>query len=88
MPMVETLPVLADTAQWTVWGTTARIVLTDPAQMASAVPLVRAELAAVDAACNRFRDDSELRRACAAGRMRVSPLLATLVRAALKTFRV
>jgi thiamine biosynthesis lipoprotein len=84
MPMVETLPVTAGTAQWTVWGTTARIVLTDPAQMASAVPLVRAELAAVDAACSRFRDDSELREATRKGRMRVSPLLATLVEAALE----
>jgi thiamine biosynthesis lipoprotein len=84
MPMVETLPVGADTAQWTVWGTTARIVLTDPALVDRAVPLVRAELAAVDAACSRFRDDSELARACRAGRMQVSPLLATLVEAALR----
>ncbi|NMO53190.1 FAD:protein FMN transferase [Actinoplanes sp. TBRC 11911] len=83
MPLVETLPVDTDTAQWTVWGTTARIVVTDPARLALAVPLVRAELAAIDAACSRFRADSELRRACAAGRTRVSPLLATLVRAAL-----
>lgn len=82
--MVETLPVTAGAAQWTVWGTTARIVLTDPAQMASAVPLVRAELAAVDAACSRFRDDSELREATRKGRMRISPLLATLVEAALE----
>jgi thiamine biosynthesis lipoprotein len=84
MPMVETLPVGADTAQWTVWGTTARIVLTDPALVDGAVALVRAELAAVDAACSRFRDDSELVRACRAGRMRVSPLLAALVEAALR----
>ncbi len=31
MPLVETLPVGADTAQWPVWGTVARIVVTDPA---------------------------------------------------------
>lgn len=29
MPLVETLPVGVDTAQWTVWGTTARIGMTD-----------------------------------------------------------
>jgi thiamine biosynthesis lipoprotein len=84
MPLVETLPVGDDTAQWTVWGTTARIVVTDPARLALAVPLVRAELAAIDAACSRFRPDSELSRACRAGRMRVSPLLAALVSAALE----
>ncbi|NMO54582.1 FAD:protein FMN transferase [Actinoplanes sp. TBRC 11911] len=84
MPLVETLPVGADTAQWTVWGTTARIVLTDPALVAPAAALVRAELDAVDAACSRFRDDSELSRACRAGRARVSPLLATLLEAALR----
>jgi thiamine biosynthesis lipoprotein len=72
MPLVEMLPVGTDTAQWTVWGTTARIVVTDPARLALAVPLVRSELAAIDAACSRFRDDSELRVACDAGRMRVS----------------
>jgi thiamine biosynthesis lipoprotein len=83
MPLVETLPVPSDTAQWTVWGTTARIVLTDPARVASAVPLVRAELSAIDAACSRFRDDSELSAAGRVGRTRVSPLLATLVEAAL-----
>jgi thiamine biosynthesis lipoprotein len=83
MPLVETLPVGADTAQWTVWGTTARIVVTDPARVASAVPLVQAQLAAIDAACSRFRDDSELSEACHAGHTRVSPLLATLVEAAL-----
>ena len=83
MPLVETLPVTADTAQWPVWGTTARIVVTDPLRRAAAADLVRHELAAVDAACSRFRPDSELRRACAAGRTTVSPLLADLVAAAL-----
>nr|WP_296064115.1 FAD:protein FMN transferase [uncultured Actinoplanes sp.] len=86
MPLVETLPITADTAQWTVWGTTARIVVTDPGRLAEAVALVRGELAAVDAACSRFRADSELRKAGRArGRpVRVSPLLATLVEVALK----
>lgn len=86
MPLVETLPVGTDTAQWTVWGTVARIVVTDPARLAEATALVKAELAAVDEACSRFRDDSELRYACRAGGrpVTVSPLLADLVAAALR----
>lgn len=89
MPLVETLPVGRDTAQWDVWGTVARIVVTDPAALADATALVRAELAAVDAACSRFRPDSELNAACrAAGRpVTVSPLLADLVGAALDAAR-
>jgi thiamine biosynthesis lipoprotein len=88
MPLVETLPLGADTAQWSVWGTVARIVVTDPARLAEAAGIVRAELAAVDAACSRFRPDSELNAACRANRpVRVSPLLAELVAAALDAAR-
>lgn len=89
MPLVETLPVGQDTAQWDVWGTVARIVVTDPAALADATALVRAELAAVDAACSRFRPDSELNAACRAGGLpvTVSPLLADLVAAALEAAR-
>jgi thiamine biosynthesis lipoprotein len=84
MPLVEALPIGADTAQWPVWGTTARIVVTDPAKLACAAVLVRAELSAVDAACSRFRPDSELGAVCRANRpVQVSPLLAELVAAAL-----
>jgi len=89
MPLVETLPVGEDTAQWDVWGTVARIVVTDPAALDTATDLVRAELAAVDAACSRFRPDSELNAVCrAAGRpVTVTPLLADLVAAALEAAR-
>src|SRR5258705_1733705 len=86
MALIETLPIGADTAQWTVWGTTARVVVTDPRQVAAAERLVRAELAAVDAACSRFRSDSELARLSPGGG-RVSPLLAALVSAALQAAR-
>jgi FAD:protein FMN transferase len=108
MPLVETLPVGPDTAQWEVWGTVARVVVHASASSSSsgrpespapaagachadlssvageAAAIVRAELAAVDEACSRFREDSELRAACRAGRpVVVSPLLAALVGAAL-----
>jgi thiamine biosynthesis lipoprotein len=84
MPLVESLPVGADTAQWTVWGTVARIVLTHPGRVAAARLLVQAQLDAVDAACSRFRDDSELARLNRGpSQARVSPLLAELVATAL-----
>ncbi|MEU4164303.1 FAD:protein FMN transferase [Actinoplanes sp. NPDC026670] len=89
MPLVETLPVGADTAQWEVWGTVARLVVTDPAQRDRAAGLLRAELAAVDAACSRFRPDSEIRDVCRGGGrpIVVSSLLAELVGAALDAAR-
>jgi len=89
MPLVETLPIRPDTAQWEVWGTTARIVVTDPARREEAADLVKAELAAIDRACSRFRADSELREACRAGgrAVAVSPLLAHLIKAALQAAR-
>ncbi|WP_250033127.1 FAD:protein FMN transferase [Paractinoplanes maris] len=88
MPLVETLPVGADTAQWDVWGTTARVVVTSPDKCDEAAAIVRAGLAAVDQACSRFRADCELRAACRSGRpVTVSPLLAELVEAALTAAR-
>jgi thiamine biosynthesis lipoprotein len=41
-------------------GTTAQVSVTDPAALESAVAAVEDELAAIDLACSRFRDDSEL----------------------------
>jgi thiamine biosynthesis lipoprotein len=85
MPLIETLPVRENTAQWPVWGTVARVVVTDPAAIGEATAIARAELDAVDAACGRSRDDSELSLACRSGGrpVTVSPLLADLVAAAL-----
>ena len=89
MPLLETLPIREDTAQWNIWGTVARIVVTDPAKLPDATDLVKAELAAVDLACSRFRADSELREACRSGGrpVTVSPLLAHLVKSALQAAR-
>jgi len=41
-------------------GTTAQVMVTDPAALERAVGAVEDELAAIDLACSRFRDDSEL----------------------------
>jgi FAD:protein FMN transferase len=41
-------------------GTTATVVVSDPAQIDRAETLLRQEIAAIDLACSRFRPDSEL----------------------------
>jgi FAD:protein FMN transferase len=83
MPLEETLPLTAATAQWPVWSTTARIVLTDAAHLQAARELATRRLALVDAACSRFRADSELMTLPAGRPVEVSEQLADLVRVAL-----
>ncbi|MHB8185212.1 MAG: FAD:protein FMN transferase [Dermatophilaceae bacterium] len=71
---------------WNAIGTTVRIVVTDGTHLESARAMLADDLAALDAACSRFRADSELLRlAASAGEpTMVSPLLAGAVRAALR----
>ncbi|GII23363.1 FAD:protein FMN transferase [Planosporangium mesophilum] len=90
MPVVEALPVGPDTTRWAVWGTTAHLVVTDPAQLPTAGRLARRYLAEVDEACSRLRGDSEIHRVQrAAGRtVRVSGLLAEFVAVALHAAEV
>ena len=80
MPLVETLPIGPGVAQWPIWTTTARVVTTDASATQAARRLVEGELAAVDLAASRFRDDSEVARLAATGGrpVRVSPLLVEL----------
>jgi thiamine biosynthesis lipoprotein len=86
MPLVETLPVGPDTAQWSVWSTVARVVVTDPSLISDARELVERELAAIDQAASRFRPDSEISMLRSAGgvAVRISPLLAEMVDVALR----
>ena len=86
MPRLDLLPTGQDTQQWPIWSTTARLVVTEPDALPAAREVVDGVLAAVDAACNRFRADSELRRLDQAdGRpTMISPLLADLIDAALR----
>ena len=67
------------------WGTTVSALVTDPAASQAARAILSAELTAADAACSRFRDDSELSRLNRAGgrEMAVSPLFAEALAAAL-----
>ncbi len=69
-----------------VWGTTARLLVTDPGRLGAARAVLDAELAAMGAACDRFRADSELSRLNAAGGrpVEVSALFALTLRRALE----
>jgi len=73
---------VATSHHFELWSTTAGIVVTDPAALATAVEVVRAGLDRVEAACSRFRPDSEL-AALTPGTHRLTPLLADLVGTAL-----
>ncbi|MEY9875603.1 thiamine biosynthesis lipoprotein [Streptacidiphilus sp. MAP12-33] len=71
-----------------VFGTTAHLLVTDPKALRWALELLRADLAAIDAACSRFRPASELSRANAAAGtgtpVIVGPLLSEALDAAWK----
>jgi thiamine biosynthesis lipoprotein len=73
-------------------GTTAVLLTTDRSRTPLALAVLRSELAAIDAACSRFRADSELSRVNAsAGSGRpvpVGPLLAEAVEVALRAARL
>ncbi len=66
-------------------GTTAGLLVTDPAALVASGGRLKAGLAAVDAACSRFRSDSELSRVNAAGgaAVRVSALFGEFLTSAL-----
>jgi FAD:protein FMN transferase len=95
MALLERLPVGPDTAQWPLWSTTARVVVTGAAATAGSAAVRDARritervCAEVDAACSRFRPDAEIHRLYrAAGRpITVSPVLAELLTTALEAAR-
>ena len=80
-------------ASWRALGTLVQLVVTDPRYLAEARRLLAADLAEVDAACSRFRADSEI---CAlrttkgrpARDFRISPLLAEAIEVALRAARL
>jgi thiamine biosynthesis lipoprotein ApbE len=71
---------------WTALGCLVHLTVTEPGVLAAARALLEADLAALDAACSRFRPDSELAGLDRAGGKptRVSPLLAGAVAVALR----
>jgi thiamine biosynthesis lipoprotein len=76
-----------DTAEWTVWTTKARLVVSDHAALPEATTLVKGLLDEIDRACSRFRPHSELMRVPVDTPTQVSPLLAKMVGAALDAAR-
>ncbi|HEX5405639.1 MAG TPA: FAD:protein FMN transferase [Pseudonocardiaceae bacterium] len=71
-------------------GTSATVVVTDHNALADAEALLRTELAEIDAACSRFRRDSEITwlHDNAGTEVMVSPLLAEAIDVALRAGRV
>ena len=80
----------AATDSFSVFGTTAALLVSEPGSVEAARAIADAELAAVDLACSRFRPDSELSRlnAAAGAVTSVSELFAELVEAALRAARL
>jgi FAD:protein FMN transferase len=78
------------TASWQALGTTVVLRVTDAGALDAAREAATSELAHVDRACSRFRDDSDLSRANAhAGRaVRVDPLLLDALEVALRAARL
>lgn len=73
-------------AEWPVWTTTARLVVTEPAVLDAARDLMADRLDGVGLAASRFRPDSEvsrLARARSVERRAISPVLADLLATAL-----
>ncbi len=77
-------------ADWPAIGTQVRLVVTDPAQLETGRRLLVDDLAALDAACSRFRADSELAMVERAGGapVHVGPVLADAIDAALHAARL
>jgi thiamine biosynthesis lipoprotein len=71
-------------------GTTAVLVVTEPTRLRTAERVLRAELAAIDLACSRFREDSEVSglHRNAGHAVRISPLLAEAIEVALRAARL
>ncbi|MBO0809113.1 MAG: FAD:protein FMN transferase, partial [Actinobacteria bacterium] len=80
-------PASEASASWQALGTGVQLVVTDGRQLEAGRQLLAADLAAVDAACSRFRPDSEIMR-LRPGPARVSPLLAEAVGVALRAARL
>jgi FAD:protein FMN transferase len=76
-------------ATWRALGTTAEVVVTEDAALPAALDAVEQELAAIDLACSRFREDAEIARvhAAAGEPVPVSPLLLQAVEVALDAAR-
>jgi FAD:protein FMN transferase len=71
------------TAAFEAIGVTCQVTVTDADALSDALRIARLEVAAIDGACSRFRDDSELSRLNHRGSGAVSPLLLAAIETAL-----
>jgi len=78
------------TAEFGALGTNARVMVLDAQALPDALDAVRRQLQAIDAACSRFRPDSELSRVNEAGgqTVAISPLLTQALEVALRASRL
>jgi len=76
------------TASWRALGTLVQLVVTEPQCLDQARRRLETDLAEVDAACSRFRPDSEIRSLLGGHPARVSPLLAEAIAVALRAARL
>jgi thiamine biosynthesis lipoprotein ApbE len=75
-------------ASWRALGTLVHLLVTDPSHLGQARQLLIADLADVDAACSRFRPDSELCSLPGGRPTEISPLLAEAIVVALRAARL
>jgi thiamine biosynthesis lipoprotein ApbE len=89
-PAIDERPAPFGDAAWQALGTTALVLTADADGLPAARRVVEGELAEIDRAASRFRDDSEVSRLAAAGgrAVPVSPLLAAAIGAALRAARL
>ena len=88
---VQTAPLAPAAAEWRALGCSVRLVVTDPGKLDLCHSRLAAWLDAVDAACSRFRPDSEISEVCraaAGGPVEISPLLAEALAAAIRAARL
>jgi thiamine biosynthesis lipoprotein len=74
-------------ADWELWSTSARLVVTRPEVLPAALEVVESILADVEVAASRFRPDSEVRRLRGGHPTALSPMLADLVTEAIAAAR-
>jgi FAD:protein FMN transferase len=85
---VDAVPQAPADASWRALGTFVHLLVTEPAHLDEARQVLVEDLADVDAACSRFRPDSEI---CSLGGGRateISPLLADAIAVALRAARL
>ena len=86
--MPDTATDAGASASWRALGTLVQLVVTDPGALAGARRLLENDLADVDAACSRFRADSEIRALTGGHPRTTSPLLAEAIAVALRAARL